>query len=352
MFCSRLPCKQSLGLINKWSHHLPCGSVISGSKNGVKVKVFPAQIRCVSSNFSEDYGKYSEPGTYESFIGWFTDSSIIQSVELYLTSVHDVTHLPWWLSITLSTFLLRWIIMTPMTIYQMKNMIKYQSFIPVLEKLQNKLKLDVENAAEKKKWDDATMALNYKVNLNHYKRKMMKDNEIPGVLKRYGLPFVQIPLWVSMSVAMRHLTLNLQFTPPSDQLLIVASQLSTEGCLWFVDLCSVDPHVILPFLLCAVNLSIIEIHRGGRNELIGLNKAFVYFMRTIAVILLPVASQMPAGVVMYWLSSSVYGALQALVLKSHRFKKLVRIPISQNDRKTPYMDIFNRIIGTKQNKIS
>ena len=303
--------------------------------------------RCYSVD--SDYGKYSSPERIEVFYDWAVNTSFIQTVEKYLTNVHDFTGLPWWTSIILSTIVLRILVMTPLYIMQVKNNIRYYMFLPLFKEVYDKLSEEVNEAAVEKKWDQKTARQQFFSNLYRHRKNMYKKYNVPGIGKRYLLPFVQIPVWFSMSISLRHMTfslpINLIPTPSQDA---IALQFSQEGCLWFSNLCAIDSFYILPILLSIINLSIIEIYRGdAKSKLQGLQKFLVYATRGFAILLIPVAMQMPSGVVLYWLCSSMYGATQALMFRSHRIRKFFKIPISTNDSKTPYRDLLNRLLFWK-----
>lgn len=78
--------------------------------------------------------------------------------------------------------------------------------------------------------------------------------------KLFLLPWVQIPLWVTLSYALRNMTgFFSELSPP----FCTASPASMagEGALWFPDLTAVDPYLILPVFLAATNLLNIEVRQ-------------------------------------------------------------------------------------------
>ena len=68
------------------------------------------------------------------------------------------------------------------------------------------------------------------------------------------LPWVQLPLWITLSFALRNMA---GVFPGSSG--VVNATLSTEGCLWFQDLAIPDSYYILPVVLVATNLCNIEV---------------------------------------------------------------------------------------------
>ena len=296
-------------------------------------------------NVDSDYAKFSDPGLVENFFERATNTSWIQYVEKYFITLHDVTGLHWCSSIVLSTVILRILVTLPIYINQVKSNVKYQMYLPMFTTLYKKLAEEVDEAAKKNNWDKKTAKQHFVSNLYVHRKKMKKQYKIPGIGKRYMLPFVQIPLWISVSISLRHLAGSLPInTLPTSDLEAIGLQLSEEGCLWFSNLCLIDSYYIMPIALGIINLSIIEIYRGdGKTKPIGLQKYMLNFSRALSVILIPIACQMPAAVVLYWFSSSLYGASQALIFRSHKIKDLFRIPYPKNESRTPYKDLFRRL---------
>jgi len=218
-------------------------------------------------------------------------------------------------------------------------------YLPMFIDLHKKLKKEVNDAAIKNKWDDKTTNNYLLSNLFLHRKRMKQHYKIPGIGKRYLLPFVQIPLWISVSISLRHLTGSLPINIVStSELETISLQLSQEGCLWFSNLCHIDSYYILPITLGIMNLTIIEIYRGdGKTKAVGLQKYLLMLSRTLSVILIPIACQMPTAVVLYWFSSSMYGASQALLFRSHKVKDFFQIPYPKNESPTPYKDLFRRL---------
>ena len=75
------------------------------------------------------------------------------------------------------------------------------------------------------------------------------------------LPWVQLPLWITLSFALRNMAGVFPGAPSND---VVKTALASEGCLWFSDLTVPDPYYILPILLVGTNLCNIEV--GVRNK--------------------------------------------------------------------------------------
>lgn len=294
-----------------------------------------------------DYGKYYQPGNFESVYQWFVDSSLVHYMEKYFVFAHDLTGLPWWMTIIACTVVLRAAVTTPLLLWQTQKTIKHKMLIPTLMKLTQRLRAEAEIEAKKQNWNEKTKHLHLYNSYYQHEKKLLKDNKIPGTFRRYLLPWVQIPLWMSVTASLRHLTLTLPFIAAGSftlQQANIALSLSQQGVLWFPNLCLSDPYYILPFILSFCNLAIIEVHRGdGKTPLVGVEKFLINLVRGISVILIPIACYMPSGVVLYWVTSSGFGLAQALALQSARVKRICGFPVTQ-DSKTPYKDIVSRFL--------
>ena len=70
------------------------------------------------------------------------------------------------------------------------------------------------------------------------------------------LPWVQIPLWIVISFAIRNMSGVFPGMTPLNP--TISATLSTEGTLWFSDLTLPDPYYILPCVLVVTNFLNIE----------------------------------------------------------------------------------------------
>lgn len=71
------------------------------------------------------------------------------------------------------------------------------------------------------------------------------------------MPWVQIPLWITLSITIRNMTgFFPTYAPFCDGTPV---SLASEGILWFKDLAVVDPYYILPVLVATANLLNIEV---------------------------------------------------------------------------------------------
>lgn len=120
----------------------------------------------------------------------------------------------------------------------------------------------------------------------------------------------------------------------------VQEQLANDGILWFRDLTALDSTWILPISVGVTNLLIVEIFALQKTGMSRFQTYITYFVRAVSVLMIPVAATVPSSIVLYWLCSSFMGLSQNLLLRSPRFRRLCRIPLTKSDSDTPYKDLF------------
>ncbi|OWB77849.1 hypothetical protein B5S32_g2029 [[Candida] boidinii] len=272
-----------------------------------------------------------------------------------LQTIHIESGLPWWAFIPLATFCMRSVITLPIAIIQRRGIQKQNSFRPIINSMSPILKAKLASSAQqaqlKRSLDPITHIKTETEQLTADKivaiaakekwkrqRKIFKENGCQ-TWKFMILPAIQIPLWVSMSYMFRTLTgWNSMSTKPLD------ISLTTEGLGWVTDLALPDPYMTLPIILGVVALSNAEWNfrtadlmklttRGMKNSL--RPTAFdvvITVARASIIFLMAMATQAPAAIVLYWVSSNTFSLCQNYFLD--RFLPL---------RYSPY----NRFPGSK-----
>ncbi|XP_016043846.1 cytochrome c oxidase assembly protein COX18, mitochondrial isoform X4 [Erinaceus europaeus] len=162
----------------------------------------------------------------------------------------------------------------------------------------------------------------------------VRDNCHP--FKATVLVWIQLPMWIVMSVALR----NFSTGTAHSEGFSVQEQLATGGILWFSDLTALDSTWILPVSLGITNLLIVEIFALQRIGMSPFQTYVTHFIRAMSLLMIPIAATVPSSIVLYWLCSSVMGLSQNLLLRSPRFRRLCRIPLTKSHSDTPYTDLL------------
>jgi len=308
-------CLKLLPTQTNQSHYLqqninqPTSSIHTSPANHSSIKNLP------------EYGLHSEPSWDESIISWFVESKFVQTTENLLVQVHDFSGLPWWATIVLSTFAMRLMITVPLQCYSLKQQAKVVPFNQACQVMQMRLAEEIKKEAEINNWDVRTRRRQFVLNTMRHRKELQDKLNPPPIWKRYVVPWAQIPLWVGMSFALRDMSLSImKNTEITSKMIEIHSQLSQEGLFWSQNLSHSDPYFALPLLTCASNLFVINMY-GLKQR----SKPLYYFLTSLSVLMVPVACKMPASVVLYWFTSSLFGVFQSSALKTDGVRKFLDV---------------------------
>lgn len=299
------------------------------------------------------------PGIWESIsaskpVGFLQDLTI---------QLHDVSGMPWWSTIIVSTFMLRGFITLPLALYQNKNLAKFEKISTEdMPQIVKELKMETAVAVRKFNWTEQQARIMYTRSLDkQWKNLIAKENCHP--MKSAVVLLFQLPLWIMQSCALR----NMIFMQPDPSIIkaqIVCAEMTLGGFGWIPNLTEVDHSYILPVTLGLINLAILEViycliffysfkllflisqiqimsRKIERNT--KLQKYGTYFFRTISVIMVPIAAFVPSGLSLYWVSSSTFGLLQNLLILSPKVRRMARIPKVNSEFERPYKHLYDKI---------
>ncbi|XP_062331816.1 cytochrome c oxidase assembly protein COX18, mitochondrial [Osmerus eperlanus] len=268
--------------------------------------------------------------------GWYeslTDSTAVHLTEQLLISTHQATGLPWWATIVCTTLALRTAITLPLGAYQMVILSKVEALQAEIAELAKRLHYEVSVRASQRGWTERDCRYQFKKNLKRIVSELyVRDNCHP--FKASVLVWVQLPMWVCLSLALRNLSLGM-----SEASMALQLELSAGGALWFPDLTLPDATWIMPVSLGLINLLIVEMFALRRLETSKLQKFMTNFIRAISLMMIPIAATVPSSMALYWLASSGVGMGHNLLLRSPRFRSLCRIPRLRSESDTPYRDL-------------
>uniref|UniRef100_A0A672KPD5 Cytochrome c oxidase assembly factor COX18 n=1 Tax=Sinocyclocheilus grahami TaxID=75366 RepID=A0A672KPD5_SINGR len=261
------------------------------------------------------------PSWYESV----ADSTPVFLTEQLLVSTQQMTGLPWWASIMCTTLALRTAITLPLGIYQSIIIAKVEALQKEIAVLARQLRFEISIRAKEKGWSEKACRFHFKKNLKRIVSELyVRDNCHP--FKASLLIWVQLPMWVCFSLALRNLSLGMGHVP-------------LGGALWFPDLTLPDSTWIMPVSLGLINLLITEIFALRQLDPSKFQKYVTNFIRGISLVMIPIAATVPSSMSLYWLSSSCVGLAHNLLLRSSHFRGICRIPPTRSDSETPYKDI-------------
>nr|XP_018903697.1 PREDICTED: mitochondrial inner membrane protein COX18 [Bemisia tabaci] len=272
---------------------------------------------------------------------FFMESPLVQPVENFIIQFHDSVGLHWWSSIVVMTIGARFLVTSPLYVYQQYIFAKVELIEQLMPPIVEKLK-KIANSNVARLGGNAKRAQAY------YQRQVGAEwNKL--IIKHNCHPFkgsivllVQIPLWLYISAALR----NIMAAYPADDpaVLTAATEMTLGGPFWCSNLLLPDPTFILPISLALVNLAITEIQVlrrwTGKEPL--MKKIGVNAFRLIAILTGPIAAQMPAALAVYWVSSSSFGLVQHLALLSPKVRRFCRVPHVPSEKERPYRHLVEQ----------
>ncbi|XP_031565145.1 cytochrome c oxidase assembly protein COX18, mitochondrial-like [Actinia tenebrosa] len=268
------------------------------------------------------------------------DFTPIYLAQQTLESIHSFTHLPWWGVILGATFFLRTIITLPLAVRQNKLVTKIELLQPTLKMMSEALKYRI--AAECKQGGKTAAQFDAIYKKKH--RRMMYElyqNEGCNPIKMFLLPWIQLPLWIIISLAIRNMTGTSYMQTANRELESSFScpEMSNEGFLWFPDLLVPDPLMILPAAVGLFNLTNIEIHALRRQQPSRNQRIFTNSLRTMSIAMIFLASQVPCAMSLYWAASAGYGVGQNILMRLPKVRRRLGIPKTPSESKTPLKDL-------------
>ncbi|CAI2165662.1 18750_t:CDS:2 [Funneliformis geosporum] len=248
---------------------------------------------------------------------------IISFNQSVLEFMHNSTALPWWATILISTILLRTLLTLPIAIIQQKSGARMISLQPqimdMFEKLKHEVVREVKNRNGTYEEFQRELTKRFRTKIN----EIYKANKCSPI-RNYLLPWVQIPLFISNSLTLRHIVDSAAHSSSDpitgsnalDISTITLDSLTNGGTLWFNDLTLSDPTFIFPLAIGITNFFNIEVHSWSLKSQPSLrSKILKNLSRVLSVLMIPVASQAPMAICLYWLSSSTFSIGQNLIFQ-------------------------------------
>lgn len=307
-----LTCTGMIGLESPVPGYTYCSLQPGGSR-------YRTSVRTVSGGAAGVSGLYAG----------LSHSAPVHLCEQVLVTVHELSACPWWLSIAAATLSVRTLITLPLAAYQLIIISKVEGLQSEISQLAKRLRYEVSVKASEKGWTGKHTQFQFKKNLRRLVSELyIRDNCHP--FKASLLVWVQLPLWISFSLALRNMSLY-----PS----VVQDQLAAGGILWCSDLTMPDSTWILPICLGLTNLMIVEMFSLQRATTSRFQGTILNTIRVFSVVMIPIAASVPSSIALYWLTSSLVGFGHNLLLRSPRMHKLLGVRTSGSQ--TPYRDLLS-----------
>ncbi|XP_077388323.1 LOW QUALITY PROTEIN: cytochrome c oxidase assembly protein COX18, mitochondrial [Festucalex cinctus] len=258
-------------------------------------------------------------------------SAPVRLAEDFLVQVQQTSGLPWWISIAVSTLGVRTLITLPLAVYQMRIFAKVEALQPEIEALAKSLRYHVSLRASERGWTDKQSRFQFQKNLQRLASQLyVRDNCHP--MKASLLVWVQLPLWISLSLALRNLSLRHAELEGS---------LTTGGALWFPDLTLPDSTWLLPLGLGLTNLLIVELFSLRKPNMSAFHKVVRNGLRCLSVLMIPIAAGVPSAMSLYWWCSSVVGLAHNHLLRSPALANVFKVPTPPSNTPNKGLDLMD-----------
>lgn len=268
-----------------------------------------------------------------------------------LTGMHSFTGLPWWATIPCFALVVRTFILGPLTVYLYRLNRRRDILKPVI--------LAWAHASRKKIYQEYGAQgpeICHKKLIKELGRKSREIHRRHGaqvwknLLSLGQLPFFLVIVETIRKMCGTHMgllglmtagvtqgDLSILETIPLEQLIAqdqgkelftVEESFGIEGALWFPDLLVPDPLMILPFALSG-SMFLNILYQTRRNS--GLSESkwsrrFGNSMKVLAFAIGPLTLQVPSAMLVYWISSSLWGLGQVVLMQRYFPRKPVLKP--------------------------
>mmetsp|Transcript_25572 Transcript_25572/g.33449 ORF Transcript_25572/g.33449 Transcript_25572/m.33449 type:complete len:304 (-) Transcript_25572:270-1181(-) len=245
--------------------------------------------------------------------------SLADTLHFGMSAFHQAG-LPWWSSIALTTVAARCSLF-PLVWWQTQEI---SPFAKALPKVQHLWRLFRNQWQEVPSEDGRHRRYLLSMLRQGTGAALDLENCRPGLV--LGLPLVQLGLFVYFIQSIRSLLVQGQLPG-----------IEAGGMLWFTNLTEVDPTLVLPVSAIAMTYSNLELGfvkpkpasiSTQKDQEPGLANQLKDYFQVYLILSVPFVMQLPAGVFMYWIPSSLFGTCQIILLKNNSFRSVVGLPLT------------------------
>lgn len=271
-----------------------------------------------------------------------SNSTPVHYVQESLIQIHNITGLPWWATIVLSTLLLRTFIIFPLAVYQNKIAARLENITLEMPGIVAELKKETAIAMKRYNWTQNQARSIYNKSLKkQWNNLVIRDNCHP--MKTFIVIWGQLPLWIFQSVALRNLVYMLP-NPNSIEAQVIFAEMTLGGFGWIPNLTEVDASFILPVALGMLNYTNIQIQAWMRTSPpTRLQRYATNVFKVLSVCMVPIAATVPSCICIYWVTSSFYGIVQNLILLKPSVRRLLGIPKTTKELQEPYQHLLEAL---------
>ncbi|XP_043463638.1 cytochrome c oxidase assembly protein COX18, mitochondrial-like [Leptopilina heterotoma] len=252
-----------------------------------------------------------------------SESPLANVSQEFLQSIHNVSGLPWWGTIILATITLKTVVYLPFAVQQRRAIISLENAQKSFNENLELLRQEITMSMKKLGWPVEYSKTKYKEMMKEVWKRALKDEKTHPI-KAIACVSVQFTTWLAMTVALGNMCCAYSFIDLAN--VPVYSELTTGGIEWLTNLTVPDSSLLLPIAVGAINLSIVALYYTNYKNPTIIQKSTSAIFGLLSLGSLPLAMQLPSGVVLYWLGSSLYGLIFNLILLTSTGQKVFRIP--------------------------
>lgn len=215
--------------------------------------------------------------------------SLFQSAFEHL---HIIADLPYYQVIILGTIIFRLGLTLPITIIQQRRLVRFEKVVDIMKAWEETMKRKVMRDGRNEGWGVEKVNTELKTMHKSKLRELYAHYRCRPVAT-YLVPWIQIPLFISLSLTLRAMSsLPLPFMSSSP---LYAPQPGFEngGELWFMDLTLPDETFLFATFVGLGNWLNIDMNTKSMVKVSTKARVFRLFFRTLAIVSVPIAAQMP-----------------------------------------------------------
>ena len=226
--------------------------------------------------------------------------------EWVLLGVNEMTGLPWWGSIVLSTVVAR-SLMVPLQVMQSRSTARMTAIKPQMDVLGAKMKA----AYAKKTTEGFDEAGKIQLEL----QKLMSVNKVKPWTTLISV-LGTIPVWMTFFFTLRMMMHR------------DGVGMAEGGALWFSDLTQADPYYVLPTLCGGTFFAMVQLGDAGQagGKLDAQQQNMRLAMKGVSLLMVPMTASFESGIFVYWISSNMLSITQTVMLRKPGVRKLVGMP--------------------------
>jgi inner membrane protein COX18 len=282
------------------------------------------------------YSAVSTSDTTPTFWLISPDALPVQAAQTFYETLHHWVPLPWWAIIVGSTLFLRGTITVPLAVHQNRMISKMILMGPTMKEYSEAILHNVVVRCRRAGLPASEANRQYRLEVKKMRRELYRKQGFSPVRVAI-LPWVQIPLWITLSLGLRNVCGAYPGADPS----CIDSSLHSEGFLWVPDLTMTDSWWILPVILGLCNWLNIELHslkklsKGNHGSRIITN-----ILRVMSIGMIYIATHVPSAMCLYWATSSCIGLAQTILFQFPKVRRILKFPKTPNDSEKPFKDLM------------